>query len=118
MSLSPRHFTSFALTGLAFAAVACSKPAATLHGRPPPQVVVARPEVRDVPLEVHAPVDLRPLDQVEVGSKVLGYLDAVLVDRGDSVKRGQLIALVRPSDLPDQLAVARGLLAQSESSVA
>jgi len=47
-----------------------------------------------------------------VTSKTLGYLDAVLVDRGDKVKTGQLIALVRPSDLPDQLVAARGSLAR------
>ncbi len=75
--------------------------------RPPPVVTVASVEVRDVPVEIRAPVDLRPLQQAEVGSKVLGYVDAVLVDRGDRVKRGQLLALVRPSDLPDQLQAAR-----------
>jgi RND family efflux transporter MFP subunit len=86
--------------------------------RPAPQVVVQKIEVRDVPVEVHAPVDLRPLEQAEVGSKILGYIDAVLVDRGDRVRKGQLIALVRPSDLPDQLAAARGSLAQVEASAA
>ena len=56
--------------------------------------------------------------QADVGSKTLGYLDAVLVDRGDRVTRGQLLALVRPSDLPDQLAAARSTLAQVQSSAA
>jgi RND family efflux transporter MFP subunit len=79
-------------------------------------VVVAKVEVRDVAVEVHAPVELRPLAQAEVGSKTLGVLDAVLVDRGDRVKRGQLLALVRPSDLPDQLVAARGTLAQIQAS--
>ena len=86
--------------------------------RPPPLVSVARVEARDVPVEVRAPVDLRPLIQAEVGSKTLGYLDAVLVDRGDHVARGQLLALVRPSDLPDQLIAARSNLAQVQSSAA
>src|SRR5262245_9384456 len=86
--------------------------------RPPPLVSVARVEARDVPVEVKAPVDLRPLVQADVGSKTLGYLDAVLVDRGDRVTRGQLLALVRPSDLPDQLAAARSTLAQTQSSAA
>jgi RND family efflux transporter MFP subunit len=84
--------------------------------RPAPQVVVAKVEARDIPVEVHAPVELRPLAQAEVGSKTLGVLDAVLVDRGDRVKRGQLLALVRPSDLPDQLVAARGTLAQTQAS--
>ncbi len=34
------------------------------------------------------------------------------------VRKGQLVALVRPSDLPDQLAAARGTLAQVQSSAA
>lgn len=86
--------------------------------RPPPQVSVAAVEVRDVPVEVYAPIDLRALTQADVGSKILGYLDAVLVDRGDPVKKGQLLALVRPSDLPDQLTAARGALAQAEAAAA
>jgi membrane fusion protein, multidrug efflux system len=84
--------------------------------RPPPLVSVAKAVARDVPVEVRAPVDLRPLAQADVGSKALGYLDAVLVDRGDKVKRGQTVALVRPSDLPDQLTAARGVLAQAQAS--
>jgi RND family efflux transporter MFP subunit len=69
-----------------------------------------------VPVEIRAPVDLRPLAQADVGAKTLGYLDAVLVDRGDKVKRGQTVALVRPSELPDQLSAARGALAQAQAS--
>jgi RND family efflux transporter MFP subunit len=91
---------------------------AAARTRPAPLVVVQKVETRDVPVEVRAPVDLRPLEQADVGSKILGYIDAVLVDRGDRVKKGQLVALVRPSDLPDQLAVARGSLAQMEASAA
>lgn len=97
---------------------ACSKDGAGggPRTRPPPLVAAAKVELRDVPVEVRAPVDLRPIEQADVGSKILGYLDAVLVDRGDKVKKGQLLALVRPSDLPDQLAAARGTLAQAEAA--
>jgi membrane fusion protein (multidrug efflux system) len=103
----------------ALALGACSNgSAAKARTRPPPLVSVAPVAVRDVPVEVRAPIDLRPLAQADVGSKTLGYLDAVLVERGDKVKKGQIVALVRPSDLPDQLAVARGALAQTQSSAA
>jgi RND family efflux transporter MFP subunit len=109
-----------ALVGaLVLVPAACGTKAADKgSSRPPPLVSVARVEARDVPVEVRAPVDLRPLIQSDVGSKTLGYLDAVLVDRGDRVTRGQLLALVRPSDLPDQLAAARSTLAQAQSSAA
>lgn len=79
---------------------------------------IEKPTVKDVHVEVRAPVDLRPLAQADVGSKTLGYLDAVLVDRGDRVRRGQLLALVRPSDLPDQLSAARGSLEQTRATLA
>ncbi|HTT72199.1 MAG TPA: efflux RND transporter periplasmic adaptor subunit [Anaeromyxobacteraceae bacterium] len=79
-------------------------------------MTVSKVEVRDVAVEVRAPVDLRPIALADVGAKTVGYLDAVLVDRGDRVRKGQLVALVRPSDLPDQLAAARGVLLQAEAA--
>src|SRR5207253_1594036 len=100
-------------------AAACSKGGAdAARTRPPPLVAVAKVTVRDVEETVRAPVDLRPLLQAEVGAKTIGYLDAVLVDRGDRVRKGQVLALVRPSDLPDQLAAARGAAAQAQAAVA
>lgn len=111
------HTLGIAISLAAFATTACSsKSQAAPKARPAPLVVVAKVEARDLPVEVHAPVELRPLAQAEVGSKTLGVLDAVFVDRGDRVKRGQLLALVRPSDLPDQLIASRGSLAQAQSS--
>jgi len=100
-------------------AAACGKGSGeSRKERPPPLVAVARVVVRDVEETVRAPVDLRPLLQADVGAKTLGYLDAVLVDRGDPVKKGQLLALVRPSDLPDQLSAARSAAAQADAAVA
>lgn len=86
-------------------------------GRPPPLVLVSRPTVKDVAVEVRAPVDLRPREQADLMSKQVGYLSTVLVDRGDPVKKGQLLALVRPSELPDQLQVAKGQLQQAEAAL-
>ena len=107
---------------LALAAVlafACSKGAGDApKQRPAPLVAAVKVTVRDVEETVRAPVDLRPILQADVGAKAIGYLDAVLVDRGDRVRKGQLVALVRPSDLPDQLAAARGSAAQAEAAVA
>ena len=113
-----RASVTLALFAFSLGLAACNKSDAGASGkaRPAPMVVVQKVERRDVPLEVRAPVDLRPLAQADVGSKILGYVDAILVDRGDRVRKGQLVALVRPSDLPDQLAAARSSLAQVESS--
>jgi RND family efflux transporter MFP subunit len=104
----------------ALAGVGCGKdPSSSApKGRLAPSVVVAKVLARDVPVEVQAPVDLRPLEQADVGSKVLGYVDAVFVERGDRVKKGQIVALVRPSDLPDQLAAARSSIGQIKAQAA
>src|SRR5260370_28549037 len=60
-------------------AAACSKSGAGIaaKARPAPLVVVHKVESRDVPVEVHAPVDLRPLEPAHVRSKILGYLAAL-----------------------------------------
>jgi RND family efflux transporter MFP subunit len=84
--------------------------------RPPPLVVAAPLAQADVPVLARAPVDVRPVQQADVGSKTTGYLDAVLVDRGDLVKKGQLLALVRPAELSDQLTAAKSSVAQAQAS--
>jgi len=102
----------------AFVLAACSSgPSGPPKGRPPPLVTTTRVEVRDVPVEAKAPVDFRPVQQTDVGSKVLGYLDAVLVDVGDPVKKGQLLALVNPSDIAGQVSTVKGNLAQADASI-
>ena len=104
---------------LCLCALACSRGASdSARPLPPPLVAVGRVAMRDVEETVRGPVDLRPLFQAEVGAKTLGYLDSVLVDRGDPVRKGQLLATVRPSDLPDQLAAARSAAEQAKAAVA
>jgi RND family efflux transporter MFP subunit len=104
---------------LAAALVACNRgDGQAARARPAPTVTVAAVVVRDVPVEIRAPIDLRPIAQADAGAKTIGYLDAVLVDRGDRVRRGQTLAIVRPSDLPDQLSASRGALAQAQAAVA
>jgi len=98
----PSLLVTLTAIAAALGGAACSrKGEAASKARPAPLVVVARVVARDVNVEVRAPVELRPLAQAEVGSKTLGYLDAVLVER---------------DELPDQLVAARGSLAQAQAS--
>lgn len=111
------RFLGFCVLG-SLAWLGCGSPASDKRSvRPPPLVLVDQPRVRDVPVEVRSPVDLRPKEQADLISKQVGYLSRVLVDRGDAVKRGQLVALVQPSELPNQLQIARGQLAQADAAV-
>ena len=104
---APSRLARACALALLTAVAACKGGGSAPRQRPPAAVTVAPVQVRDVAVELRAPVDLRPLFQADVGAKTLGYLDAVLVDRGDVVKKGQLLAVVRPSDLPDQMEAAR-----------
>ncbi|HEX7499358.1 MAG TPA: hypothetical protein VF524_03545, partial [Polyangia bacterium] len=71
------------LAFVTLAALGCAKAESSSapKGRLAPSVVVTKVVPRDVPVEVQAPVDLRPLEQADVGSKVLGYVDAIFVER-------------------------------------
>ena len=103
---------------LALLVLSCGDKQAAAKVRPAPLVVAQPVSVVDVPVLVRAPVDVRPIVQADVGSKSVGYLDAVLVDRGDVVKKGQLLALVRPAELSDQLSAAKSAVAQAQASAA
>lgn len=102
---------------LLLAAAGCSSgKVAPPKKRPPPLVVVARPELRDVDVTLSYTVDIRPIEQAELQSKIAGYVERIYVDRGDPVKKGQLLAEVRPSELGEQVNMAREQVGQSEAS--
>jgi len=67
------------------------------HAEPPtvPVSVVTR---QDGYREVSFDAELRPYQEIEVHSKVTGYVDAMKVDVGDVVKEGDLIASL---DIPE-----------------
>jgi RND family efflux transporter MFP subunit len=107
------------LSASLFFALACAGGAPPApKARPAPHVIVAKVDVRDVPVEVRAPVELRPWAQVDVVSKVAGHLASVSVERGEVVRAGQVVAVVRPGDLTDQAAAAGQALAQAEAAAA
>jgi membrane fusion protein, multidrug efflux system len=118
MRVWPQRLAHLAALALVCVWASC-KPhdAAASKQRPPPLVVVARVVATDVRVTVRASIDLRPLALVDVNAKALGYLADVRVERGDVVRRGQLLATVRPSDLPDLLAASRGALAQNRVAI-
>lgn len=116
--MTTRRYAALVAALLACVVAACGRrESAAAKQRPLPLVVVAAVRATDVRVTVRAPVDLRPLTLVDVNAKALGYLADVRVDRGDLVRRGQLLALVRPSDLPDLLAASRGALAQNRVAI-
>jgi RND family efflux transporter MFP subunit len=101
---------------VAVMAIGCGGKSDAPKKRPPPLVTVATADVRDVPIQLAYTVDVRPVEQADLQSKVQGYVERIYVDRGDAVKKGQLLAEIRPSDLPQQLGQARENVGQTEAS--
>jgi len=68
-------------------------------------------------LMVTATGNLRPTNQVEVGSEVSGRIDEVLVDVNDVVTRGQVLALINTDVIDDQITQGRANLNAARAAV-
>ncbi len=74
-------------------------------------------EARSLDLVVTATGNLRPTNQVEVGSEVSGRIDEVLVDVNDVVTRGQVLALINTDVIDDQITQGRANLNAARAAV-
>jgi len=85
-------------------AVSRNKPATPTHSI---EVQVLRPQRRDISYSVRLPATLSPLAQATLYAKVSGYLKAITVDKGDSVKAGQVLALIDSPELEERYRQAK-----------
>lgn len=69
-------------------------------------------------VEVTATGNLRPTNQVEVGSEVSGRIDDVFVDVNDRVTRGQVLARINTDVIDDQIKQARASLQSARAALA
>ena len=76
--------------------------------------------VQPAPLNVRAeaPGTVVSEDQVQVASRLMGYIREIKVEEGQAVKAGQLLFVVDPSDIQGQMTQARAGLAQAEAALA
>ncbi|HEV2211456.1 MAG TPA: efflux RND transporter periplasmic adaptor subunit [Verrucomicrobiae bacterium] len=79
----------------------------------PPSVAVTRVTREDLYLEDPIPAEFRPYVEDELHAKVSGYVQDMLVDFGDHVKAGQLLATLDVPELHDEL--DRALSAQRKA---
>jgi HlyD family secretion protein len=69
-------------------------------------------------ISVTATGNLRPTNQVQVGSEVSGRIDRVLVDVNDRVSKGQVLAQINTDVIEDQIKQAQATLNSARASVA
>ena len=94
---------------------ACGKPA----DRAPavvsmPIVNVIRPQRSDMVRTIDLPGDLVGFYEAALHTKVTGYLQSISVDKGDWVKKGQVLAQIEVPELHSNLARAQASLKIAE----
>jgi len=83
-----------------------------------PQFVTEPVRRGDLTVIVTATGELEPLTQVDVGTEISGIIDAVLVDFGDTVRRGDVLARVNTDRLEAQARQARASLQAADARLA
>lgn len=66
------------------------------------QVQTTRPIRRDVTQSITLPANVSPWYQATLYAKVSGYLKWMGADKGDTVKKGQLLAVIEAPEIEDQ----------------
>jgi HlyD family secretion protein len=83
-----------------------------------PEYITQTVEQKSLDLTVSATGNLRPTNQVEVGSEVSGRIDVITVDVNDRVSRGQVLAQINTDIIDDQITQSRANLNAARASVA
>jgi membrane fusion protein (multidrug efflux system) len=83
----------------------------------PTRVEVTAPQVLQTDQALTLPGTIRALEQTKIYPRVTGYVRRWLVDIGDKVRAGQLLAEIDIPELDAQLAQARAQLAQAQAAV-
>lgn len=88
--------------------------AKTLASRP--RVNVALPYHRDKPADLTLPAEIRPYQETDIFARTDGYLKRYLVDIGDKVEAGSLLAEIDTPELDQELKQAQATLLQSKAN--
>jgi RND family efflux transporter MFP subunit len=98
--------------------------ATTGHAKPTASVPAATPVAvyrvvrEDLADEVQYDAELRPYQEVDLHSKVAGFLQDIRVDIGDRIEKGQLLATIEVPELDDDIVRAHAALKRNEQNVA
>src|ERR1041385_7474697 len=73
----------------------------------PVAVETTTPQRKDVWRRITLPGDVVPIQEATLYAKVPGYLDKIFVDKGDRVKAGQVLAILRAPEIASDKQQAR-----------
>ena len=118
MSLRLKHFArALTLVGVVPAAACSSSRAATAVAPDKPTVAVAHTAWADLSRTLTLAAEFRPFQEIDVHAKVAGFLKVILVDVGDRVKEGQLLAVLEIPELRDEAVQDEASVQQSAEEI-
>ena len=85
---------------------------------PPALVSVAAPRTGNLIGEIALPANFEPYDRVALYAKLTGYLTDLVLDVGDSVKAGQVVAKISIPEMNSQLQLAQAQIEAAKAEVA
>jgi len=88
----------------------CAKPAEPMTTAAEPTVIVSHPQRADMVETIELPGDLVGFYEASLHAKVTGYLKTISVDKGDTVKAGQVLAEIEVPELRSNLNQAEASL--------
>lgn len=94
-------------------------PSAPAEARPALSVEAIRPEIRDMPLSLAANGSVAAWQEAVIGAEVGGLrLSEILAQVGDTVRKGQVLAVFDQERVAADVASARAALAEAEANLA
>jgi len=93
---------------------ASAEPAATA----PATVAVVEAKRQDLSRNITVTAELVPFQEVEIMAKIAGYVQKMMVDVGDRVQPGQLLALLEIPEMRDDLARSAAAIQRNRADVA
>jgi HlyD family secretion protein len=81
------------------------------------RVVAAKPVRKTLTLSTRQPGRIEAFEQTPLFAKIAGYVDNVLVDIGDAVRKNQTLVTLAIPELVDELEQKEALVAQAEAEV-
>ena len=83
----------------------------------PPTVSVAKVEAKDLVSRLDLTSEFLPYQEIDVHSKVAGFVKRIYVDVGDRVNAGQLLAALEIPELEDEVRQAEASVRRSEEEI-
>jgi RND family efflux transporter MFP subunit len=114
-------FTVLAVIAATLLSNACSRgtpvEARTSKAPDAPTVAVAKATLEDLSRGMVLTAEFKPYQEVDIMAKVAGYVKSIIVDVGDRVKEGQLLATLEIPEMADDRARAQAALDRSQAEV-